>query len=120
MTVDVKNSGGYDGKEVVELYVAAPDSKASNKPVKELKAFAKTALLHPGETATVTLTAPASDLASYSDQKTAWVVDQGTYQFLVGASSADIRATLEATVAAREEKVHNALPLRQPISTISR
>ena len=120
VTVDVKNSGGYDGKEVVELYVAAPDSKASNKPVKELKAFAKTALLHPGETATVTLTVPASDLASYSDQKTAWVVDQGTYQFLVGASSADIRATLEATVAAREEKVHNALPLRQPISTISR
>ena len=42
VTVDVKNVGNRTGKEVVQLYVAAPDSKAMNKPEKELKAFAKT------------------------------------------------------------------------------
>ena len=49
VTVTVKNTGDREGKEVVELYVAAPDSKAANKPVKELKAFAKTKNLKPGE-----------------------------------------------------------------------
>lgn len=120
VTVNVKNTGKYDGKEVVELYVAAPDSKAKNKPVKELKAFAKTANLKPGETAKVTLTVNAADLASYSDEAVAWIVDEGTYKFLVGASSADIKATLEAPVAASEVKANDVLKPQQPINTLKR
>lgn len=55
-----------------------------NKPAKELKAFAKTRELNPGETATVTLKVNASDLASYDEVVSSWVVDAGNYEFLGG------------------------------------
>lgn len=54
VTVDVKNTGKLPGKEVVELYVSAPQGGDLNKPEKELKAFAKTKELKPGETTSVT------------------------------------------------------------------
>lgn len=120
VTVDIKNTGKYDGKEVVELYVAAPDSKAKNKPVKELKAFAKTPNLKPGESATVTLTVNAADLASYDEQAVAWIVDEGTYDFLVAASAADVKATLTAQVAASEQKTNDALKPQVAINTLKR
>ncbi|MBQ5477771.1 MAG: glycoside hydrolase family 3 C-terminal domain-containing protein, partial [Bacteroidaceae bacterium] len=65
VSVTVKNSGECEGKEVVELYISAPDSKAANKPAKELKAYAKTKNLKPGESETLTLNVAAVDLASF-------------------------------------------------------
>ena len=120
VTVNVKNTGEREGKEIVQLYVAAPDSKALNKPEKELKAFAKTATLKPGETAKVTLYVDATALASFNEEASAWIVDAGKYKFLVGASSADIKATLEADVAASELKTNDVLKLQEPIATIKR
>ncbi len=120
VAVDVKNTGKMAGKEVVQLYVAAPNSAQMDKPEKELKAFAKTKTLEPGETATVTLTVNAADLASYDEASSSWVVDAGTYKFLVGASSRDIRAALDADVAASAKKTNDILKLQESIVTLKR
>ena len=109
VSVNVKNTGSHEGKEVVELYVSAPDNKAANKPVKELKAFAKTKLLKPGESETLTLNVKAADLASFDEATSAWVVAEGEYQFLIAASAQDIKATLSAKVKGQQTKVNNVL-----------
>ena len=90
MKVKIENVGKYPGKEVAQLYVAAP-GKTLDKPVKELKAFAKTALLSPGESEDVTLEFNVSDLASYNASTSGWEVEKGCYSLLVGASCTDIR-----------------------------
>ena len=109
VTVTVKNTGGFEGKEVVELYISAPDNKAANKPAKELKAFAKTKLLKPGESETLTLSITAPELASFDEAASAWVVAEGEYQFLVGTSSQDIKATLTAPAKSFQMKVHDVM-----------
>ena len=109
VSVTVKNTGAREGKEVVELYVSAPDNKAANKPAKELKTFAKTKALKAGESETVTMTVKAADLASFDEAASAWVVAEGEYQFLVGASAQDIKATLPAAVKASSEKVNDVM-----------
>ena len=120
VTVDIKNTGKMAGKEVVQLYTSAPNAAANNKPDKELKAFAKTKELQPGETATVTLTVKASDLASFDEAASAWVVDAGQYKFLIGASSRDIKAELKADVAASTEKVNNILAPESALTLLKR
>ena len=109
ISVTVKNTGSLEGKEVVQLYVSAPDNKAANKPVKELKAFAKTKALKVGESETLTLTVKAADLASFDEAASAWVVAEGEYEFLIGASSQDIRATLKANAKASQTKVNDVM-----------
>jgi len=107
-TVRVKNVGEVAGKEAVQLYVSAPESQL-DKPVKELKAYAKTGKLAPGESQVLTLTFPTSELASFDEEASAWKVDAGTYKFLFGASSRDIRCTAEAEAAASEIPAHRVL-----------
>ena len=109
VTVTIKNTGDREGKEVVELYVAAPDAQAANKPTKELKAFAKTKNLKPGEKETLTMSITADQLASYDEAALAWVVTEGDYQFLVAASVQDIKATLTAAVKNQQTKVHDVM-----------
>lgn len=114
VTVSVKNVGKTEGKEVVELYVAAPDSRQCDKPAQELKAFAKTKSLKPGEAETLTLAVKTADLASFNANASAWKVAAGQYQLRVGASSRDIKATLSVEVKAWEAKVHDVLrPVEQ-------
>ena len=109
VSVTIKNTGEREGKEVVELYISAPDNKAANKPSKELKAFAKTKALKAGESETVTMTVKAADLASFDEAASAWVVAEGEYQFLVGTSSQDIKATLTANAKAQQTKVNDVM-----------
>ena len=120
VTVTVKNSGEREGKEVVELYVAAPDSKAANKPAKELKAYGKTKNLKPGESETLTLKVKTADLASFDAEASAWVVAEGEYQFLVAASAADIKATLPAAVKAQQTKAHDVMKPQAPMNLLKR
>ena len=120
VTVTVKNTGDHEGKEVVELYVAAPDSKAANKPAKELKAYAKTKSLKPGESETVTLSVTAPELASFDEAASAWVVAEGDYQFLVGASSQDIKATLSAPVKNMQTKCNDVMKPQAPLNLLKR
>lgn len=120
VSVEVKNTGKVAGKEVVQLYVSAPDAADANKPEKELKAFAKTRELKPGEAEVLTLKVNASDLASYDEASSSWVVAAGNYMFLVGASSRDIRAVLDAEVEAAVQKTNDLLKLQEPIATLKR
>lgn len=106
--VKVTNTGQVAGKEIVQLYASAP-GKDMDKPVQELKSFAKTRELKPGESETVTLTALVSDLASFSEERSAWVVEAGTYTLRIGASSRDIRAMLTTDVKTSEKKVNDVL-----------
>ena len=118
--IDVTNTGKVPGKEVVQLYVSAPDAAKANKPEKELKAFAKTAELKPGETVNVVLNVNAGDLASYDEATSSWVVAEGEYKFLVGASSRDIKATLKADVAASTEKAGDILKPQVELKLLKR
>jgi beta-glucosidase len=96
VTVEVKNTGNAAGKEVVQLYVAAPVNPSYTKPAKELKAFAKTKALQPGESQQISMTVKVEDLASFDEKANTWIIDKGKYIFQIGASSKNIKATLDA------------------------
>ena len=120
VTVTVKNTGAREGKEVVELYISAPDNKAANKPAKELKAFAKTKNLKPGESETIKMEVKAADLASFDEAASAWVVAEGEYQFLVAASAQDIKATLTANAKAQQTKAHDVMKPQVQMNLLKR
>lgn len=97
VTVTVKNTGKVAGKEIVQLYLTAPTALA-DKPNQELKGFAKTNELKPGESQKLTFTLKARDLASFINAQSAWVAEKGTYTIKVGASSKDIKLKKEFNV----------------------
>ena len=108
VSVTVKNTGDVAGKEVVQLYVTAPKGQLE-KPAQELKAFAKTRELQPGESQTLTMEVPVRMLASFDEAGSQWLTEAGNYTFKMGASSRDIRCTATAKVGQYTEKVSNAL-----------
>lgn len=90
--VTVKNTGRVAGREVVQIYVSAPQS-AEGKPVKELKAFGKTGLIPPGATETLTMTISRASLASWTDN--GWKVDDGMYVIHAATNADNILKTVE-------------------------
>lgn len=119
VSVTVKNSGSVAGKEVVQLYLSAPD-KSIDKPVEELKAFAKTKALKPGESETITMQLQPKDLASFLEKQEAWVAEAGKYKVAVGASSLDIKQSTEFTLAKElvVEKVTKAFATTVPVKEL--
>ncbi|MBN2812510.1 MAG: fibronectin type III-like domain-contianing protein, partial [Bacteroidales bacterium] len=99
VTLDLKNTGKYNGDEVVQLYVRFIDSKVE-RPVKQLKRFARIPV-NAGETKTVTLTLNGEDLAYWDEKTHAFKVEPGKIELLIGASSQDIRLKKTITVAGR-------------------
>ncbi len=119
VSIDIKNIGKTSGKEAAQLYLSAPAGKI-DKPVKELKAFAKTKLLLPGETQTLTMVINPKDLASFYTDKSSWIADKGTYKIEVGASALDSRQTttfnLEKDIVV--EKVNNVMNPKEKITEL--
>ena len=118
VSITVKNTGKVAGKEAVQVYVAAPKGNLE-KPAKELKAFSKTRELQPGESQTLRMTLLRRDLASFDEEQSAWIVDAGTYQFLIAASATDIRATASLKVDALKEPTTNALKPQVKLNRLS-
>ncbi|MDR1646377.1 MAG: beta-glucosidase [Tannerellaceae bacterium] len=121
VSVTVTNTGSRPGKEVVQLYVSAPQGDYF-RPEKELKAFAKTQILEPGASETLTLTFDGADLASFHEKENAWIVDPGTYRLRIGFSSADIRQELSLEQTERQvvEEVQPVLMPAREIATLVR
>jgi beta-glucosidase len=92
VNIKVTNIGNRAGKEIVQLYVSAPQGNL-DKPKKELKGFAKTRELSSGESQYVVISIKRSDLASYDDNLGDWIVDSGEYNFILGSSINDNRAS---------------------------
>jgi len=95
--VPVTNTGGLDGREVVQAYVSLPGSTVRRAP-RELKAFASVEIAA-GETAAVVLTIARDDLAYWDTRLGRWVVEGGEYHCAVGASSRDLRTIAVVEVA---------------------
>ncbi|WP_172253568.1 glycoside hydrolase family 3 C-terminal domain-containing protein [Saccharibacillus deserti] len=89
--VTVTNTGDtFEGKEVVQVYVEAPQGRLG-QPYKKLVAFGKTKSLQPGESQRITIGFPVEKLASYDDAGVtghahAYVLEEGTYLLHVGSS----------------------------------
>ena len=102
---------------MAQVYVTAPKGRLE-KPAQELKAFAKTRELQPGESQTLTMTIPVRDLASFDEANSQWLTEAGIYTFRIGASSRDIRCTAEAKLAEYTEKTTNALAPKQKLNLL--
>ncbi len=125
LTIDatITNTGTRPGKEVVQVYVEAPQGLLG-KPASVLCAFAKTDCLQPGEAQTLTMTVETSALASYDDSgvtghKSCYVLEAGQYHLYVGA---DVRsAALAGSFTVAETFVTRACQeAMAPVKTFSR
>ena len=118
-SITVTNTGSVAGREVVELYVTAPEAGLV-KPVRELKAFAKTRELKPGESQTLTLKVDNYSVASFNEAASAWEAPAGTYRVQFGASVEDIRAAADYKLKkAQSWQVNDLFELAQPLEEIT-
>lgn len=101
--VPVTNTGGRDGREVVQVYVSVPDSRVRRAP-RELKAFASVPI-DAGQTADVRLVIGWDDLAYWDTRLGRWAVEGGEYHCAVGASSRDLRSVAVVEVVGDDTRV---------------
>lgn len=119
--VNVTNTGNSrKGREVVQVYVSLPEG-VLEKEVKRLAAFAKTKELPPGGKQEIELTFAVSDLCSYSESKSMFLLEKGYYGIMVGTSSVDVEceAYLEALNEIPVQKVAHICPLKEALEEIS-
>ena len=96
VSFDLKNLGDMEADEVAQLYVKRLDSKVE-RPLKELEAFDRITL-QGGETKSVTLSFPVSELAHWDMETNGWVLEHGKIEILVGSSSDDIRQSIQTEI----------------------
>jgi len=89
VTCKVKNTGNYDGKEIIQLYVRDMESTVY-RPDKELKGFEKIHLSK-GEEREVSFTLDSNSFSYYDTESAQWQIESGDFEILIGASSRDIR-----------------------------
>ena len=110
-TVTVTNTGSVAGKEVVEVYVAAP-AGGLEKPARELKAFDKTDLLQPGASQTLTFRITPYELASFNIDANQWETASGSYTLYFSknandtATSASVNVRKASTFAVTDAYAH--------------
>ena len=97
VSVTITNQGKVAGKEIAQIYATAPKTGLP-RAARELKGFAKTRTLRPGESETLTITIPKDDLRYYDETTHGWALTKGTYTLHVGASVNDIRGHATITI----------------------
>jgi beta-glucosidase len=110
VTCRLLNTGDYAAKQVVQLY-SSQAAPTMPKPAIELRGYAKSQELQPGESQQMTITLPLTYLASYDDAGSQWVVDADTYTLHLGFSSEDLRTSVKV-------KLRN--PIFRPTSNVMR
>lgn len=118
-TTVCNNGTTYSGKEVVQLYASAP-ATALDKEYQRLVAFAKTDILAPGATQTVTLTFPLSALSSYREADACTILEAGNYLLRLGNHS---RNTVPVALLSLAQEVilsqhENLFALQQPLEVL--
>lgn len=110
VSVRVRNTGRYPGKETVQLYVSVPEGKL-DQPYQRLATFQKTPVLEPGAETELRLFFALHDLASFDTEDAAWILEPGDYVLRLGADSRDtqIVGTVCLTGAATVRRVRNSL-----------
>lgn len=115
LTFTIKNTGSVSGKETAQLYVESPNGTLE-KPLKELKGFAKTKLLEPGETTQVAIKTHIDHLGYYDTNSQAWKLDKGTYTFHIGSNIDQIELVKNLSLEAKVIQITN--PLLSPTISI--
>lgn len=118
--VTVKNTGDtYAGKEVVQIYVSCPQGELV-KEFRRLAGFGKTKLLAPGEEQQMTITFPLYQLASYSEDQAAWILEPGKYGIWVGneLNTSVLSGALELDQEAVMVQCENICPLKEELKEI--
>ena len=90
VSAQVRNTGAFSGKEVVQLYLSSPWG-ALDQPAQALAAYGKTRELAPGESCRMELRFKMSDLASFDEARSAYVLEKGDYVLRCGNSSRKCR-----------------------------
>ncbi len=119
--VKVTNAGAeYSGKEVVQIYYSAPQGKLE-KPYQELAAFAKTSMLAPNASELLTISFKTASISSYSEVKSAWILESGNYYIRVGNSSRNtkIAANLVLDTEVMTEKLVKLFREKNPVIDMS-
>ncbi|MEZ3485015.1 MAG: glycoside hydrolase family 3 C-terminal domain-containing protein [Lachnospiraceae bacterium] len=110
VSVDVTNTGGVEGKEIVQLYLSDLTG-VCRRPLRELKGYEKVSL-KPGETKTVHFHLDYRSFAWYNAKLKDWYAATGSYEILIGASSRDIRLSEKVHITAQKQ-----LPLMVHMNT---
>ncbi|KAH7112488.1 family 3 glycoside hydrolase [Dendryphion nanum] len=97
VTAKVSNTGNQEGSEVVQVYVGASDAGTVDRPLKELRGYAK-ARLAPGKATSVSVGLNDESFAYFNEEKNKWSVDAGHYTVFVGTSSTQIHATKQVEI----------------------
>ena len=108
VTAEVKNTGTFPGKEVVQLYVSIPEGKL-DQPYQVLAAFAKTDELKPGQSEKLTLSFRMEDIASFDEESCNAILEKGSYVLHIGNSSreTEVCAVVELDDNALVQKLHD-------------
>lgn len=119
VTVKVTNTGKASGRQVVQLYASAPNGKL-DKPYQELKAYTKTKRLASGESEEVVLSFATESLASFDEDRSAWVMESGNYLLRVGEHSRStvVAATITLDGEAILRTVTDILVSDQPLEEL--
>ena len=118
--VIVKNTGiCFSGREVAQIYISCPQNGGARE-LRRLAGFAKTLLLAPEQSQTLTIPVPQKAFASFSAETNGWTVEQGLYGVWIGNSSASL--TLCALIRVAQdtviEQTHPICPLQVPFEEL--
>ncbi len=116
VSVTVTNTGKIQGREVVQLYVSAPEDSILPKPAAELRGFAKTRNLAPGGSERISITVTDNDLASFDEANSQWKTAKGTYLARLGRHVGNYIESLPFEI--KKEKIRKVADILAPVKTV--